>query len=168
MILLPDVPEIKDHPDNALVPKRLRDFWPVYLKRTGCPQGGALEDRRREFAKFQELTGKLYKAGVPLLVGTDSPEPQCTPGFSMHQELEMLVESGLPPAAALKAATLHNATALKEQERLGSIATGKLADIVLLTANPLDDIRNSRKIEVVIRSGIVCQPAELLKQVPKD
>ncbi len=168
MILLPDVPEVKDHPDNALVPKRLRDFWPVYLKRTGCPQGGALEDRRREFAKFQELTGKLYKAGVPLLVGTDSPEPQCVPGFSMHQELEMLVESGLPPAAALKAATLHNAAALKQQEYLGSIQAGKYADIILLTANPLDDIRNTRKIENVIRSGLVCQPAELLKRVPKE
>ena len=168
MILLPDVPEIKDHPDNALVPKRLRDFWPVYLKRAGCPQGGALEDRRREFAKFQELTGKLYRAGVPLLAGTDSPEPQCPPGGSMHQELEMLVESGLPPAAALKAATMNNATALQQQEHLGSIAAGKLADILLLTANPLDDIRNTRKIDVVIRSGIVCQPAELLKLVPKE
>lgn len=168
MILLPDVPEIKDHPDNALVPQRLRDFWPVYLKRTGCPQGGALEDRRREFAKFQELTGKLYRAGVPLLVGTDSPEPQCVPGFSMHQELEMLVESGLPPAAALKSATLHNATALKQQELLGSIAPGKYADLILLTANPVEDIRNTRRIEVVIRSGLVCQPAALLQQVPKQ
>src|SRR6185295_14127734 len=130
MILLPDVTEVKDHPDNALAPKRLRDFWPVYLKRSGCPQGGLLEDRRREFAKFQELTGKLYRAGVPLLVGTDAPEPQVTPGYSLHQELEMLVESGLPPAAALTAATLNNATALKQQDHLGSIAAGKLADIV--------------------------------------
>src|SRR6476620_9684523 len=127
MILLPDVPEVRDHPDNARVPQRLRDFWPVYLKRTGCPQGGALEDRRREFAKYQELTGKLYRAGVPLLVGTDSPEPQVTPGFSLHQELEMLVESGLPPAAVLRAATMHNAAALRQEQRLGSISPGKLA-----------------------------------------
>ena len=168
MILLPDVPEVKEHPDNALVPKRLRDFWPVYLKRTGCPQGGTLEERRREFAKFQELTGKLYRAGVPLLCGTDSPEPQCPPGGSLHQELEMLVESGLPPAAALKSATLNNATALRQQEYLGSIAPGKLADMILLTANPLDDIRNTRRIESVIRGGIVCKPAELLQRVPKD
>ncbi len=167
MILLPDVPEVRDHPDNALVPQRLRDFWPVYLARTGCPQGGSLEDRRREFAKFQELTGKLYRAGVPLLVGTDSPEPQVPPGFSLHQELEMLVESGLPPAAALRAATLTNATVLGEQERLGSISAGKQGDIVLLTANPLDDIRHTRRIELVIHSGVVCHPAALLKRVPK-
>ena len=167
MILLPDVPEVRDHPDNALVPQRLREFWPVYLNRTGCPQGGPLADRRREFAKFQELTGKLYRAGVPLLVGTDSPEPQVPPGFSLHQELEMLVESGLPPAAALRAATLTNATVLGEQERLGSVVAGKVADIVLLTANPLDNIRNTRRIELVIHRGQVCHPDALLKRVPK-
>lgn len=168
MILLPDVPEVSGHPDNALAPRRLREFWPVYLKQAGCPQGGPLEDRRREFAKFQELTGKLYRAGVPLLVGTDAPEPQVTPGFSLHQELEMLVESGLPPAAALRAATMHNAAALRQEKRLGSIEVGKLADIVLLTANPLDDIRNTRRIELVIRGGHICRPAELMRLAPKE
>ena len=168
MILLSDLPEISNHPDNALVPKRLREFWPIYLKRSGCPQGGLLDDRRREFAKYQELTGKLERAGVPLLVGTDSPEPNVAPGFSLHQELEMLVESGLTPASALRAATLTNATVLGEKDRLGSIATGKLADIVLLSANPLDDIRNTRRIEFVIRDGVLSRPAELLKQVPRE
>ena len=168
MILLSDLSEIRDHPDNALVPKRLREFWPIYLRQTGCPQGGALEDRRREFAKFQELTGKMYRAGVPLLVGTDSPEPQVPPGFSLHQELEMLVESGLSPAAALRAATLTNATVLGEKEQLGSISSGKWADIVLLSANPLNDIRNTRRIELVIRGGNVCRPADLLIRVPKE
>lgn len=168
MILLPDVPEVRDHPDNALAPQRLRDFWPKYLARTGCPQGGALEDRRREFAKFQELTAKMHKAGVVLLVGTDAPEPQVTPGFSLHQELEMYVESGIPAAAALRAATLHNALALRQEEHLGSIAPGKLADLVLLTANPLEDIRNTRKIELVVRGGKIARPAELLKLVPKE
>lgn len=168
MILLPDVPAVRDHPDNALVPQRLRKFWPEYLARTGCPQGGALEDRQREFAKYQELTGKLYRAGVPLQVGTDSPEPNVPPGFSLHQELEMLVESGLTPAAALRAATLTNATVLGEKDRLGSITEGKLADIVLLTANPLEEIRNTRQIELVLRGGELCLPSELLSRVPKE
>lgn len=168
MILLPDVPEIRDHTDNALVPQRLRDFWPVYLERTGCPQGGPLDDRRREFAKFQELTGKLHRAGVPLLVGTDAPEPQVTPGFSLHQELELLVESGLTPAEALVAATMNNATALRQQDRLGSITAGKQADLVLLEANPLDDIRHTRRIDRVIHAGRVCEPATLLELVSRD
>ena len=114
------------------------------------------------------MTGKLYRAGVPLLVGTDAPEPQVTPGFSLHQELEMLVESGLPPAAALRAATLHNATALRQENRLGSIAPGKLADIVLLSANPLEDIRHTRRIDAVIRGGKLCRPAEIMLRAPKD
>lgn len=168
MILLPDVPEIHDHPDNARVPKRLREFWPAYLQRTGCPQGGSLEDRRLEFAKYQELTGLLYRSGVPLLVGTDSPEPQVTPGFSLHQEMEMLVESGLPPAAVLKAATLTNATVLGEHQRCGSISEGKVADILLLSKNPLDDIRHTRSLELVIHRGIICYPQELLQRVPSE
>ena len=168
MILLPDVPEVRDHPDNALVPQRLKEFWPVYLERTGCPQGGMLEDRRSEFSKYQELTGMLYRAGVPLLVGTDSPEPNVPPGFSLHQELEMLVESGLPPAAALCAATLTNATVLGQKDHLGSIVTGKQADLILLNANPLDDIRNTRQIELVVRSGIVCRPVDILTSISND
>ena len=168
MILLPDVPEVRDHPDNLLVPKRLRDFWPIYLARTGCPQGGPLDDRQREFAKFQELTGKLYRAGVPLLVGTDAPEPQVTPGFSLHQELELLVESGLPPAAALRAATLHNAAILQQADQLGTIAPGKRADVVLLNADPLADVRNTRQIELVIRGGLVTRPDEVLASAPRD
>lgn len=167
MILLSDLPQFRDHSDNAMVPQRLREFWPVYLQRTGCPQGGPLDDRRREFAKFQELTGKLHRAGVPLLVGTDAPEPHVPPGFSLHQELEMLVESGLKPAEALRAATLTNATVLGEKERLGSISVGKFGDIVLLSANPLEDIRSTRRIDVVIHSGQICHPDALLRLVPK-
>lgn len=80
----------------------------------------------------------------------------------------MLVESGLSPAAALQAATLHNATALKQQDCLGSISSGKYADFVLLTANPLEDIRNTRRIEAVIRGGKVIRPSELLKRVAAE
>jgi imidazolonepropionase-like amidohydrolase len=162
MILLPDVPPVRDHPDNALAPERLRAFWPVYLRQAGCPQGGALEERRREFAKFQELTAKLHRAGVPLLVGTDSPEPNVTPGFALHQEMEILVEAGLRPADVLAAATLTNATALRQQDQLGSITAGKLADILILSANPLDDIRNTRKIDQIIQGGRVLRPADVL------
>jgi hypothetical protein len=168
MILLPDLPAVRDHVDHTYVPRRLREFWPLYLQRSGCPQGGSLEDRHREFAKYLELTGKLYQAGVRLLVGTDSPEPQVPPGFALHQELELLVQSGLPPTAALKAATLHNATVLRQEDHLGSIAAGKLADIVLLTANPLDDIRHTRSIERVICRGRVCRPGEILRQTPPE
>jgi len=166
MIHLSDAPEIAGHADNALAPQRLRDFWPIYLKRAGCPQGGTLEERRTLFARYQRLTGLLQKAGVPLLCGTDSPEPQVTPGYSLHQELEMLVESGLTPAEALRSATLTNALALREEKTIGSIEAGKYADMVLLKANPLEDIRNTREIEFVVRSGELLSPADLSGLVP--
>lgn len=80
----------------------------------------------------------------------------------------MLVESGLPPAAVLQAATLTNATVLGELERCGSISEGKVADILLLAENPLDDIRHTRSLELVIHHGIVCRPQELLQRVPSE
>ena len=110
----------------------------------------------------------LYRAGVPLLVGTDAPEPQVTPGFSMHQELELLVESGLSPADALSAATLNNARILNQSDNLGGIESGKWADLVILNADPTADIRNTRKIDTVIRGGRITKPAQLLAAVPVE
>jgi len=113
-------------------------------------------------AKCKNTTGKLYRAGVTILAGTDSPEPYCPPGFALHDELVLLVESGLSPAAALKCATMNNARALKQSKNLGSIEVGKIADMVILNANPLSDIRNTRTIDRVIHRGIVCDPKSVL------
>jgi hypothetical protein len=163
MILLADLEEILQNPDNSLMPTRLKNFWPGYGPKL-TPE--TLELRKRQFRKYQELTGLLYRSGVQILCGTDTPEPYVPPGFSLHQELELLVESGLPPAAALQSATIRTATALRQASNLGSIEKGKLADLVILNANPLTDIRNTRKIDMVIRGGIVLSPASLLKRVP--
>ena len=168
LILFPDLAEIRDNPDNTQIPRRLREYWPKYATKNGIPAPETLDQRRCEFSKYQELTGKLYRAGVPIQVGTDAPEPYCPPGLGVHQELERLVESGLPPAAALAAATITNATSLGEKERIGSITPGKQADLVLLSSNPLDEIRNTRKIELVFHAGHVSRPADLLQLVPKE
>jgi imidazolonepropionase-like amidohydrolase len=129
------------------------------MKTVFSPETLAL--RKREFQKYKDLTGILYRAGVTLLAGTDTPEPFCPPGFSLHQELELLVESGLTEAAALQAATVNNARVLHVEKSLGSIEPGKLADIVILDANPLSSIRNSRKISKVIKGGRVVDPQTL-------
>jgi len=165
MILLADLPEILQNPDNSLMPKRLKNFWPGYGPRM-TPE--TLELRRRQFKKYQELTGLLFLSGVQLLCGTDTPEPNVPPGFSMHQELQLLVESGMSPAGAIQAATIHNAEALRQADNLGSIEQGKLADLVVLNANPLTDIRNTRKIEMVFRGGVASTPASLLAKVPSN
>jgi imidazolonepropionase-like amidohydrolase len=167
MLYLCDLPEVHEHPDNAVVPARLLRNWTSYRASRGFNAGNR-EPRAREFAKYKELTGMLHRGGVTLLAGTDTPEPYCPPGFSLLQELELLVESGLTPAAALQAATVNNARALRQDKDLGSIEAGKLADIVLLDADPLADIRNVRRIAYVIRNGKMCRPKELLKAVPAD
>lgn len=167
MILLHDDPAIHASPDNARVPKRLRDHWERYRVKSNL-QPSTQAARKGEFAKYQELTGLLYRAGIPILAGTDSPEPYVPPGASLHQELEMLVESGLSPADALRSATIVNARALKQQDRLGSIEAGKLADLVVLGADPLASIRNTRSIRMIVRGGRVLDPARVHSAVPAD
>jgi Amidohydrolase family len=165
MILLADLPEILENPDNSLMPARLKQFWPGYGPKL---TSDTRDLRKRQFKKYQELTSLLFRSGVQLLCGTDTPEPNVPPGFSMHQELRLLVESGLPPAAALQAATIINAEALNQGGNLGSIEKGKLADLVILTDNPLVNINNTRKIDMVMRGGIASTPASLLKRVPSN
>ncbi|MHB8952113.1 MAG: amidohydrolase family protein [Pirellulaceae bacterium] len=165
MIYLNDLEEIHRHPDLQHVPQRMLDYWHSY-RQTSNLSPETRETRRKEIQKYQELTGLLHHAGVPLLAGTDTPEPFVPPGFSLHQELEMLVESGLSPAAALTAATINNAKALNQQDCLGTIAPGKLADVVILDADPTLDIRNTRQIHAVVRGGLLCNPAIILQAVP--
>ena len=163
-MLLRDQPVVLQHPDLAQIPARLRDGWLLSAKY--APLDATTQGlRQQQFAKMEELTGLLYRSGVELLVGTDTPVQFCPPGFAMHQELELLVESGLTPAAALTAATRNNARALNQSAQLGSLEAGKLADVVILDGNPLEDIRNTRKIDRVIRGGIVCDPAVLRNAV---
>jgi imidazolonepropionase-like amidohydrolase len=165
MLLLSDLEAIHNHADNARVPERLRSYWHSYRRGQGLAPS-TRDVRRKVFQKYLELTGILDRAGVTLLLGTDAPEPFVPPGLSLHQELELYVEAGVSPARALQCATLHNARAVKQGERLGSLESGKQADLVILSANPLEDIRNTRKVERVIHGGVVCDPKELVKTVP--
>jgi imidazolonepropionase-like amidohydrolase len=82
--------------------------------------------------------------------------------------MELPVESGLSRAEALRCATLHNARAVGQSDRFGTIDPGKLADLVLLDADPIVSIANTRAISKVFRGGLVPEPGHLLKTVPKD
>jgi Amidohydrolase family len=102
-----------------------------------------------------ERTGALNKAGVRLLAGTDAPRPYIYPGFSLHEELALLVRAGLTPLEALRTATYNPAEFLGSLDSLGTIGTGKIADLLLLDADPLQDIRNTTQISAVIANGRV-------------
>jgi len=116
---------------------------------------GAEESKLREqlFAKSAALVGQMRRSGVGVLAGTDSPAPYVFPGFALHEELAMLVDAGLTPAEALQAATRSAAEFLGKGKNSGTIAEGKYADLVLLDANPLEEIRNTRRIRAVIVRG---------------
>jgi hypothetical protein len=162
MLLLADQPEIYGNPDNDAASPALRDYWERIVAAEGLNPDN-LAGRLATFANYEALTGILYRAGVRILAGTDTPEPYCPPGSTLHQELELLVESGLTPAAALQAATINNAWALKQDQNLGSIDVGKLADMVILNADPTIDINNSRSINHVILNGqVMPEPCTLI------
>lgn len=109
----------------------------------------------------RQIVKTLHAARVPILAGTDAPMPLVYPGFALHKELELLVESGLTPADALRAATIGPAEFLGLSKNGGSITVGKRADLVLLDDNPLLQISNTRRIRAVVLDGRLFQRADL-------
>ena len=96
----------------------------------------------------------LQKAGVPFLAGTDTPAGvDVLPGFSLHQELQRFVDAGFTPMQALQTATSNPAKFLDRQADFGTVEKGRIADLVLLDADPTSDIRNTRKIAAVVANG---------------
>ena len=109
--------------------------------------------KKRLYQKELELTGAMHKAGVPFMTGTDVPGAYTYPGFSLHDELGLLVQTGFTPLEALQAATVNPAKFLGLEKSLGTVEKGKVADLVLLDANPLDNIANTKRISGVVVGG---------------
>ena len=113
----------------------------------------ALTLAKEQEEKLRTLIPLMKRAGVMILAGTGTGDPYTAPGAELHRELELLVEAGLSPLEALRSATLEPARFLGFEDSAGSLSPGKAADLVLLDADPLKDIRNSRKIAAVILDG---------------
>ncbi|HTS07957.1 MAG TPA: amidohydrolase family protein [Candidatus Eisenbacteria bacterium] len=125
-----------------------------------------LATRKAFVAKELEVVNEMHHAGVQFLAGTDTPPGvYIFPGFSLHEELQRFVAAGFTPLEALQTATLNPAKFLGRENDLGTIEKGKLADLVLLDANPLDDISNTRKIEAVILNGRYLSRSDLDKML---
>lgn len=150
----------------SLAPVWQRDDWDEALSRlpeaAAAPWRNTTEERRAdpptdvdttyaEWGLF--LTERAHAAGVPIGAGTDTPIALAIPGYSLHSELEFLVRAGLSPLEALESATVRPADFFSLQEQMGTIDVGKRADLVLLNANPLDDISNTRNIAAVVTKG---------------
>ena len=130
----------------AYVPKGLRDYWQS-LPPEFAAKLAAL------YTIHADLVGQINRAGVSMLAGSDCPNPYVYPGFSLHDELGLLVHAGLTPAEALRTATINPARFLGLTDSLGVLATGKVADLVFLDGNPLQDIANTKRIRAVIQGG---------------
>jgi len=124
--------------------------------------------RSRLMQASLRIVGKMNAAGVPLMAGTDITAPFLFPGSSLHEELALLVAAGLTPMEALQAATKRPAEFLGKLQTQGTIEQGKIADLVLLDANPLADIHNTQRISAVILRGKLLDREDLDKIVAKE
>ena len=142
-------------PLEKYAPVAWRDrTWPMFTR--DISKGWSTDpvaDREKFFQEELKMVGEMNRAGVPILAGTDTAAGvRVYPGFSLHDELELLVRAGLTPMEALQAATL-NAGEYLDLADTGTIEKGKRADLVLLDSNPLVDIKNTRTIQSVVLAG---------------
>jgi len=169
-----DQRDLKHQPLDKYVPAYWRDV--TWHRFTDEMMPDLLHDplalRQEYFARNLRMVGAMHRAGVPFLAGTDTaPGVYIMPGFSLHDELANFVEAGFTPMESLQTATSNPAKFLGIESTFGSIEAGKTADLVLLNANPLDDIRNTTKINCVIANGRFFDRAildQILLQVEKS
>jgi len=143
----------EDDPRLQYMPRAIVAGWRTPFPGQASDMPEDIETREAFLARQLAVTGMAAAAGVGILAGTDTPNPFVYPGFSLHDELELLVQAGLSPREALAAATTAPAEFLGATDSLGAVAEGKLADLVLLRGNPLDEIGNTRRISAVVANG---------------
>jgi imidazolonepropionase-like amidohydrolase len=135
------------------VPDLQRKDWEAWSNRVSALAPEAATARERHADWLVRLVQQMKDEGVGLLAGTDISTPWMVPGAALHEELRLLVEAGLTPLEALRAATWNAARYFERTDELGAVAPGRFADLVLLDADPLVDIRNTRRIRAVVLKG---------------
>ena len=140
-----DDTKLMSDPQLQVVPASIRNTWPDVSDDPAS--------YKVQIWRIYRLVALAKQAKTEILAGTDTGDPYVVPGAALHDELEQLVEAGLTPREALEAATLAPARFFETDAEMGAIEKGKLADMVLLNGDPLNDIRNVRKVEGVFTHG---------------
>jgi len=155
-----------DDPRMKYIPPSQREAWKPennFFLKYRTPE--FIEVRKKLYEKELQLVSAMHRAGVGFMAGTDVPGAYTYPGFSLHDELALFVEAGFTPMEALQAATRNPAMFLGELNSSGTVERGKLADLVLLDADPLDDINNTKRISAVILNGRYLSKGALQKML---
>jgi hypothetical protein len=127
----------------------------------GLPATPELRTRyRAAYANMLRMVKALYDGGIPIVAGTD-----CMAGFCLHRELELYSEAGIPNAQILKIATWVPAQIYRRGDRLGAVAPGKLADLILVDGNPVADMKNIRRVSLVMKDGVLFDPAAVYRSI---
>ena len=158
------IDDLSSVPDPRLkyIPAADAEWWSPrknFLFRYRTPEFIAY--RKKLFPKQLEVVLAMHRAGVPFMAGTDVIYPYSFPGFSLHDELAHFVEAGFTPMEALQTATRNPAQFLGVLDERGTIERGKAADLVVLEGNPLDDIKNTRRVDAVVLNGRYLSHARL-------
>ena len=138
----------------AYIPAEIKNRWnPKQDIRLQFGNDEQFRIERQLFHLAKNQMGNMERNGVKILAGTDFPNPYVFPGFSLHDELELMVEGGMSTLGALQTATLNPAIFLNKTDEFGTVETGKYADLLILNKNPLENISHTRSIETVILKG---------------
>ncbi len=146
-----DKTDLSSDPRMRYMPSNLAGYWNSSIASSLSAEEKA--KGQKGFERRLNLVGAMSHAGVEILAGTDTPRPFCFPGSGLHDELSLLVSAGLTPMQALQAATRNAARFLGMLDSFGATESGKVADVVLLDANPLEKIENTQRIAAVIFDG---------------
>jgi imidazolonepropionase-like amidohydrolase len=127
----------------------------------GLPVPDGMDQRYRDsFGAFRRMVKAMYDAGVPIVAGTDAMA-----GFAYHRELELYAEAGIPAPEVLKIATIGAARITRRDKELGSVAAGKLADIIVVDGNPVERISDIRRVTLVVKDGVLYDPAAMYRSI---
>lgn len=146
--------------------KAIINHMPLELQRSfrsgtmKIPDDAAAKRYNKSYEKMVEFVGRMYKAGIPLVAGTDA-----IPGFTVHSELELYVQAGLTPSQALQVATLNGATYSRTSNTRGQIAPGYQADLVLVEGDPTKNIGDIRNVSLVFTQGGVVSPSKIYQMM---